>query len=815
MKRPSKRSNKPGGEDVRWNLEYKGFEPAEEGLREALSTLSNGYFGTRGAASEASASRVSYPGTYIAGVYNKIATPVAGRKIYNEDLVNCPNWLPINVKLSGGEWITLENSEVLSNEQRLDMLQGVLYRVITFRDKKGRRVRVSSERIVHLAIPHIGAIKYTVEPLDYEGTLYIRSSIDGKVENTGVPRYRSLRSRHLKADKEGFTSGGCSYLSVKTSQSDIKIAFASKARVFGPGESPAKTDITQRTSKKHVSHIFKLNVQRGDSYTLEKAVSIYTSRDNSAGDPLLKAVRSAERAFRFETLKRKQLKAWSDIWSTCGFRVEGDEHVCRAVNFHAFHLLQTATENNRHIDAALGARGLHGESYRGHIFWDEMFVMLLYDYQMPVVSQALLKYRYRRLDVARQYANKNGYKGAMFPWQSGATGEEETQVLHLNPMSGKWGPDYSSNQRHISFAIAYNVWKMWERTGDKAFMDKYGAEIFLSIASFAASLAEYSEKDGKFHTHGLMGPDEFHEKMPLEEKAGYTDNAYSNIFIVWILTKAKELLSSLSDKKRTSLMETAGISENDPARWEEITRNMNLIIRKDGVISQFEGYFSLKELNWDYYRKKYGDIHRMDRILKSEGKSPNAYKVAKQADVLMTFYIFSLREIKDLFEIMGYSFSKGILKTNYDYYVKRTSHGSTLSKVVHCYLAHIMNRKSEAWKWYLDVLDSDLNDVQGGTTPEGIHTGVMGGSLDIIARGFMGIDDGEGKLRIAPSPPGRVKKIDLEIQYRKHRLQLFLSGRSFKVKLLKTSGGKKPLEIQVYGRAKKIFPGKEYRFSAK
>ncbi|MBD3379610.1 MAG: glycoside hydrolase family 65 protein [Candidatus Omnitrophica bacterium] len=816
MSRRSKTSN--GSKELKpseWTLEYKGFEPSEESLREALCTLSNGYFGTRGAANEASASRISYPGTYIAGVYNKLATEIAGRKIYNEDLVNCPNWLPVTFRLAGGEWISLEDSEVLSNTKRLDFRRGILFREIVFSDNKGRKVRVLSERIVHMEYPHIGAISYEIRPEDYEGNLYIRSSLDGTVENTGVARYRKLRSRHLKADGQGFTRDGIAWLSVVTSRSDVTIAQASKTVLYSNGKKFSPEQTKFRKKKKMVRRDIKIKASRGDSFRIEKTVAIYTSRDRGVKDPAAEAKKSVRKAPSFAVLKRKQVKAWEDIWKTCGFNVDDGNDVQKIINFHTFHLLQTATRHNRKIDAALPARGLHGESYRGHIFWDELFVMPLYDYQMPVVSRALLKYRFERIGKAREYADEEGYRGAMFPWQSGSTGEEETQVLHLNPMSGKWGPDYSRNQRHISFAIAYNVWKYWERTGDKAFMDRYGSEIFLSIAEFCSSLAEFSEKDGRFHTHGLMGPDEFHEKMPFSDEAGYTDNAYSNAFIVWILLKAEELLNSMSPYKRRRLMEKCGLKESSPELWKEITRAMNLIIREDGIIAQFEGYFKLKELNWKYYSNKYGDIHRMDRILKAEGKSPNAYKVAKQADVLMLFYVFSLREVRYIFRSMGYDFRPGMLRKNYDYYIKRTSHGSTLSKVVHCYLAHVMGRKKEAWRWYLDVLDSDINDVQGGTTPEGIHTGVMGGSLDIIMRGFAGIDDGDGKLRIAPKPPSRISKIDFTMNYREKEISVSIKEKSFFMELKKSGGGKEPFVIEVYGKKKELVPGKQYRFSLK
>ena len=189
--------------------------------------------------------------------------------------------------------------------------------------------------------------------------------------------------------------------------------------------------------------------------------------------------------------------------------------------------MQTASTHNTLIDAGLPARGLHGEAYRGHIFWDSLFVMHFFNLHLPNVAKSLLIYRYRRLAQARQSAKINGFRGAMFPWQSGLSGREETPVSHLNPLSGKWGPDYSHFQRHVSFAIAYNIWEYWQRTNDLDFLKHHGAEMILSIAQFGASLTKYSPQDGRYHIEGVMGPDEFHEKLPHRGKPGFKDNAYT------------------------------------------------------------------------------------------------------------------------------------------------------------------------------------------------------------------------------------------------------------------------------------------------
>ncbi|HNR65653.1 MAG TPA: glycosyl hydrolase family 65 protein, partial [Atribacterota bacterium] len=327
--------------------------------------------------------------------------------------------------------------------------------------------------------------------------------------------------------------------------------------------------------------------------------------------------------------------------------------------------------------------------------------------------------------------------------------------------------DYSRNQRHISFAIAYCIWKHWIITADLDFMCNYGAELFLSIAKFAASLSYFDLEDKKYHTRGLMGPDEFHERLPGITEAGFKDNAYSNILIVWILQRALEIISSiLPIKQKNVLLKKLEIDYGELKIWAEITRKMNILMDEEGIIAQFDGYFSLPELNWKAYKKKYGNIQRMDRILKAEGKSTNDYKVAKQADTLMLPYLFSLTELENIFQLLGYQFNGDILRKNYDYYVQRTSHGSTLSKVVHCYLSDILGQSGQSWKWYCEVLNSDINDIQGGTTPEGIHTGVMGGSINIALKRYAGVNIINGIINIDPDIPKKWKYIKFKIKYK-------------------------------------------------
>ncbi|MBD3246306.1 MAG: glycoside hydrolase family 65 protein [Candidatus Omnitrophica bacterium] len=803
-----------------WKLTYKRFQPAQEQLREALCTLANGYFGTRAAAPEATASKIHYPGTYVAGLYNKLETCFEKKCVTNEDMVNCPQWNFVTFRAGDEDWFCPSTARILTYRMQLHMKDGVVSRTVRFRTAKGARFKVESRMLIHLERMHLGAIEYKITPENYHGEITVRTMLDGAVENLGVARYRQLNSKHLQPCANGRFQKNGVYLSMKTSQSGVEIAEAERVRVFQDNKeiSPRIRPVTRRLMKgrERIGQEWKMQVKENHTYTVEKIVALYTSRDKKVKRPVHAAVKETKRAPSFPELFQSHVKAWHRLWGDHDIHLEGDAFAQMALRFHTFHLLQVATAHNAEIDAGIPARGLHGEAYRGHVFWDEVFVFPFYDFHQPEVAKALFLYRYRRLDQARKLARANRFKGAMFPWQSGASGEEETQEIHLNPLSGKWGPDYSRLQRHISFIIAFNIWEYWKITGDYAFLKQYGAETFLEIARLAESLAEYDEKDQRFHIRGVMGPDEFHEMCPGSDHPGLDDNAYTNVMAVWVLRSAAQILEILNGEDRESLKKKLSLKKSELTRWGEITKKMKVLINDDGIISQFQGYFSLKELNWKAYRAEYKNIQRMDRILKAEGKYPDEYKVAKQADVLMIFYLFPFEEVRRIFKGLGYEIDLSQIRKNFRYYEQRTSHGSTLSKVVHCYLAHELGMEKKSMKWFHEVMSSDVHDIQGGTTPEGIHCGVMGGSIDILVRRFAGVTIQDGILCAYPRVPRKWKRLRFRLRFQDAWYIFSFTSRylTLRVERVEKNTGKK-VKVRVYGKEYSLPFRKSKKFSLK
>lgn len=746
-----------------WILSYFDYLPKNEKSREALLTVGNGYFGTRGAMEETSAGENNYPGTYIAGLYNRLTTPIADRDVENEDFVNAPNWLPIRFKIDDEPWFDPNQTKIIYIDRALDFKTGILTRHMLVEDSENRKTAIHSERIVSMDSPHQAGLRYSVTPLNYEAVISFSSSLDGTHINDGVSRYRALNQQHLKPLKQG-GEGNTSWLLVKTTQSEIEIAEAAKLSL-SVNDIPEKGDFGVTTDEGIAYSYVSLSVAEGDTATLEKVVSIHASHLGSK-NPLNQAQEEVASMGTFDEMMEKSAQAWNDIWGKIDIEITGDRLAQKLLRMHAYHLMVSASTHNKNIDASVTARGLHGEAYRGHIFWDELFILPFYNIHFPETAKSLLMYRYRRLDKAREYAKEYGYKGAMFPWQSGSDGREETQVVHLNPLNGEWGDDYSSLQRHVSLAIAYDIWQYYNVTGDWDFIEDYGAEMFIEICRFWESKSQLNDKTQRYSIEKVMGPDEFHESYPDTEEGGLRDNAYTNIMVSWMFDTAAQLIDKLSLTDKGMLFLKTGILPHEVKKWNEIKNHLNLVINPDGIIAQYDGYFDLKELDWDAYREKYGNIYRMDRLLKAEGKSADDYKVAKQADTLMTFYNLDKDRVTYILSEMGYTLPENYLEKNLHYYFRRTSHGSTLSRVVHAQLASVIGDHELSETLYRDALTSDYADIQGGTTAEGIHAGVMAGTIMIALNTFAGVDMRGDILKVTPHLPQQWKEISFRLRFK-------------------------------------------------
>jgi alpha,alpha-trehalase len=656
---------------------------------------------------------------------------------------------------------------------------------------------------------HLAGLETTFTAQNWSGTLEVRSGLDARVANAGVKRYRDLNGRHLAVLGQAEVDPETVDLQVETTQSHVRVALAARTRLLRDGLT-IQADRRLVSEPGFVAHQLTLELREERPATVEKIVALYTSRDRAVSESRADARLQVAGSEDFEQLLTRHRGAWESLWNR--FEIELDsanEWTETVLHLHIFHLLQTIAPHTLHLDVGVPARGWHGEAYRGHVFWDEMFIFPFLNFQRPILASALLDYRHARIGAARAAARAAGLDGAMFPWQSGSNGQEETQQLHLNPKSGRWLPDQSLLQRHVNIAIAYNVWQHYMVTGSTGFLRFVGAELLIEIARFWASIAIYNRDRDRYEIRGVMGPDEYHDRYPDSEESGLRNNTYTNVMAVWVLQRALEALEELPSHYRQELVQELTIRDDELDRWRDIARKMRVVFHADGVLSQFEGYEQLQEFDWKGYRDKYGDIQRLDRLLEAEGDSANRYKVSKQADVLMLLFLLSREELRGLLAELGYQVSEEQLARTVAYYLERTSHGSTLSGVVSAWVL-ARYQPEQAWQFLLRALESDIADVQGGTTAEGIHLGAMAGTVDVVLRCLTGMRARGQVLRFDPALPPEIKQLRFSVHYRGHRVDVALAEDH--IQISSRPGKAAPIKVLVRDEVVELQPGAQTEF---
>lgn len=746
-----------------WLLRYEDFDSAQEGTREALCTLGNGYWATRGSAPASVIDETHYPGTYFAGVYNRVLSPVEGRSVESEHMVNAPDWTFVSVQPAAGARLYPGSAEMIGHRQHLDLRRGVLTRSTRYRDSMGRITRVTSRHLHSMSSRHLAAIAMTVEAENWTGEVLIRSAINGDVSNKNAADDAPLTHRHLMIGDVKQVDPDTVLLEVRTNQSHIGIATAARTRVRRT-KSPASPTGRFFTDGPVCGHDFVVAVEPGAPLSIEKVAAAVTSRDRAISTPGLAASERIHQAPGFDELLDDHIQTWQQHWARFGIDIHAGARQRLALNLHIFHTLQTVAAADPDLDAGVPARGLHGEGYRGHIFWDELFVYPLLTLRRPELTRSLLLYRYRRLAHARAAARTHGLAGAMFPWQSGSDGREETPTELFNLRNEQWMPDNSHRQRHVGLAVAYSVWQYYQATGDVGFLVDYGAEMLVEVARFFASIADHDVVDDRFNITGVMGPDEFHDGYPEAPGMGLRNNTYTNVLVSWMLSRAADTVRLLPTHDCAAVLTKLAVSGEELALWDRISQRLRVAFH-DGVISQFEGYERLAEFDWDRYRRRYGNIGRLDLILQAEGDSTNNYKLSKQADVLMLFYLFSAEELRAIFTRLGYELPKQLIPRTVHYYLSRSSHGSTLSRLVHSWVTARTDRV-QSWSLFAEALESDLSDTQGGTTRTGIHLGAMAGTADMVIRCYGGVETRDDVLRLHPLLPHQLRAASFRLRYR-------------------------------------------------
>ena len=518
--------------------------------------------------------------------------------------------------------------------------------------------------------------------------------------NAGVKRYRDLNGRHLTTLGQAEVDRETVDLQVETNQSHVRVALAARTRVLREGEIVEVDRTAGSTSPDSLPTSSPSSCEQGRPLSVEKIVALYTSRDR--GDLREPAMTPGWQwpSCRLRGAARQppaRLATAPGTGSTSRWTAptSGPRRSCTCTSSTC---CRPSRRTRAHLDVGVPARGWHGEAYRGHIFWDELFIFPFLNFQRPLARRcaAAITDTPAWARPGRRHAPQAS-PARCSPGRAAPTdGRRPSGCTSTRCRDAGCPTARTCSATSTSRSPTTSGSTTWSPAALQ-FLRFAGVELLIEIARFWASIATYNPAQDRYEIHGVMGPDEYHEAYPDSDEAGLRNNTYTNVMAVWVLLRALEALQELPPHYRQELVEELMIRDEELERWRDISQKMTVVFHADGVLSQFEGYDQLREFDWEGYRAKYGNIQRLDRVLEAEGDSTNRYKVSKQPDVLMLLYLLSRDELCGLLANMGYEVTEEQLARTVDYYLARTSHGSTLSSVV---TAWVLARydPDEAWQ---------------------------------------------------------------------------------------------------------------------
>ena len=752
--------------DSLWIIKEEGFDADIQNIRETQFTLGNGLLGLRGVLEEIP--QGALPGTYISGIYDHLTSQVA-------EIVNFPN--PFYFKfIIKGEKLGAVAMDILEHNRVLNMRDGILTRRTIYADSKKRRYDYQSLRFVSMSDKNIGAMQVILTPLDDKAEVELQTGIDTAVYNSGVLTEGNKRHFDIKglAREEN-----ADYLLVETLEERRQVIYRS-GFYYKSGFKKTCAD----------ENVLRLKLRRNQPVVLTKIFCI--SPCDAGPTELKKAQRASKSKFKkafhakFETILKNHIDAWHKLWDISDIVIEGTADIQKNIRFNIYHMLICAHQDEGF--SSIGARTLSGEGYRGHIFWDaEIFLLPFYVYILPNVAKNMLIYRYKRLTQARAIAKTKGYKGAMFPWESAGTGEEETPTWAKNLDGSIIKIKTNDLEHHITADIAFACCQYAEITGDQDFMKNYGYEMLFATARFWASRVQRN-RGGKYEINNVIGPDEFHEHVD--------NNAYTNMMAKWNLLSAYKLCLELKSKYPAVYKKSRakmGLTEREINQWKYIAPRIVFNMREDKVIEEFEGFF----------KKRFIELFNFDENnipMLPEGvkvKDYNKTQLVKQADVLMLLYLLS--------DIFSYKTKE----SNFWFYVNRTLHKSSLSAPMHALMAIEVGALNRAYQFFNVALRADISNLHGNSH-EGIHAASLGGVWQCVVNGFAGIRGKGDSLVINPQMPVTWRKIKCSLLWNKDMVNV--ETKNNEVSLRIESKKKRRRKVKIFDKTHHIQVNKEYIF---
>lgn len=676
-------------------------------------TIGNGYLGIRGALEEDYPEQVR--GMYVAGIYNRPSGSTSS------ELVNLPDVTRFHLTLDG-EVFSMLTGTIHSYERYLDMNTGELIRKITWENSAHKKYQINFRRFVSKVAKHLIAAKLEVTPLTGDMKVKVRTGIDGQQTNFGTQQLKELSLRIF--DEERMVG------EYQTIESKQQIVVATKVNAKGAFTAKNRQLMTA----------VEQNVAANETFTLEKISSVNTSLSKT--DEVLPNTTYLE-------LKKETDLAWEKFWKQTGVEIKSTNTFDQfALDFASYHLEIMTPKDD--IRCSVGAKGLTGEGYKGHVFWDtEIFILPFFLYNQPKIAKQLLQYRYLHLKEAQEKALENGYKGALYPWESAFSGVEETpEFAAINIRTGTRQKVASAiSEHHLVADIAFAVCEYAAATKDTAFMMNCGAEMLLETAEFWISRT--TNRNGRLEILDVIGPDEYTEHID--------NNAYTNYMAYFNVKKAMEWNK-----------------ENQPfqKRAEKFLANLYLpVANESGLIPQDDTFLQKDWINLDKYKANQGT---QGILLDYSRQEVNELQILKQADLVMLFYLLPA------------TFETKVMKRNLDYYEKRTIHDSSLSKAIHAIVENRIGDRKQAYQFFQEACLIDLG-TEPHSSDDGLHAAALGAIWLAVIFGFVGIDTREELLQITPNLPDAWQSLTFEFVWKGERIGFKITPKTLELSKTTTS----------------------------
>ncbi len=764
------------GNATNWLIAETAFDPDHQGKCEAIFCQGNGYLGQRAAFEE------SYTGQtrdlLVTGTFNRFDDKEVC------ELPNLPDLTNLALTLNGHPF-KMDRGACENYLRVMNLHTGEMTRALRWTDPDGNRYDLTFQRFVSLADEHLLGTRVMITPLDAPVSLTFRTGIDGTVTCTG--------SQHFHEGDKRVLDGKVLRMVSETTESRV-ICVQHSALTFSLNGEQASVRLVPVIDRRYLGFTGTLEVPRYAALTLDKLSTVTTSRDLALdGESAQEAQQRAEEdgmarllsamALGYDKAFLESAAAWKDYWDMHDIEIESENPFDQLMlRFAIYHLRIMDKPDDPRV--GIGAKGLTGEGYKGHSFWDtEIFILPYFILTDPQAARSLLTFRYRGLLGARRKAAENGFEGAMYPWEAAWVSDGEVTPLWggADIVTGKPIPILTGMiEQHITADVAFGVHLYDAVTHDQTFMDECGYEILIDTARFWASRVTRDERG--YVILDVIGPDEYKEHV--------NNNAYTNYMAMMNLKLAVDAIEKLKARSDEVCARLDRKFHFDAclARFREVIGGMYLPKPgDDGIIPQFDGYFDLEQIDLTPYKtsEQIGTIYQ-----DYNPEQMNRIQVHKQADTLV------------LLLLMDDLFPHDIKLRNYTYYEARTLHDSSLSKSTHCVLASDLGEKDVAYRFFEGCGDIDLGPKMN-TSDMGIHTASMGGIWQCAVYGFGGVRVVGDGLRVCPALPDAWSRMAFPLVWRGQRLEIEITKQCVSVLNL----GSETVVLHLAGREAAIAPG--------